>query len=71
VTPPGVKQQRVREPPYVLGIGPTVRDAGECFDRHDVAERTSATATEGALAVPDVGRVLCHTKDSRASALSP
>jgi hypothetical protein len=35
------------------------------------ASRAIAMATEGALAVPDVGRVLCLTKDSRASALSP
>jgi hypothetical protein len=32
--------------------------------------RAIAMATEGALVVPDVGRVLCHPKDSRASALS-
>jgi hypothetical protein len=32
--------------------------------------RAIAMATEGVLAGPDVGRVLCHPKDSRASALS-
>lgn len=45
VTALGVKQQRVREPPRILAIGPTVDDANDCFDRSDVAERTSATAT--------------------------
>ena len=41
----GVKQQCVREPPRVLASGPTVHDAGDCLDRGDVAERTSATAS--------------------------
>jgi hypothetical protein len=28
-----------------VASGPTVHDAGDCFDRGDIAERTSATAT--------------------------
>jgi hypothetical protein len=31
---------------HVLASGPTVHDADDCFDRGDIAERTSATATE-------------------------
>jgi hypothetical protein len=42
----GVKKQHLRELPR-LASGPTVHDAGDCFDRGDIAERTSATATKG------------------------
>jgi hypothetical protein len=43
-----------------------LQDAGDCFDRGDVAERTNATVTQRSSARVDVARVL--TLGARADA---
>jgi hypothetical protein len=68
----GVKQVRVCEP-RALAIAPTVDNAGDCFDRRDLAERMIPSATSHVSAPVAAARARRHDLDhpSRVVAFVP